>query len=301
MTYMPTLGSSMNDEQKAALEAVKQGKNIFLTGAGGTGKSYTIKAIVEWAREAGRLTAVTAMTGCAALLLSDEGLQARTLHSWASIGLGEETPEELASKIMKRSKAKINWQETQLLIIDEISMMPPDLLEKLNFIAMRVRRNSKSFGNIQLVLAGDFCQLPPVNAAFAFETPVWNSLVQETHTLTQIVRQSDPVFQRILTEARLGALTPESIKILETRKDLDWSALEIKPTLIYSRNADVNRINRANMDALEGEVKTFKAQNAFEAHGFVVSHACWRCASNVVLTSVYVRVLAQYEATSTIP
>jgi ATP-dependent DNA helicase PIF1 len=257
---MYTLITAMNDEQKAALEAVKQGKNIFLTGAGGTGKSYTIKAIVDWAREAGRLTAVTAMTGCAALLLSDMGLQARTLHSWASIGLGEESPEELTSKIMKRSKARISWQETHLLIIDEVSMMSPDLLEKLHFISLRVRKGKP----LQFVLAGDFCQLPPVNAAFAFETPVWASLVQETHTLTQIVRQSDPVFQRILTEARLGTLTPDSIKILETRRDLDWSALEIKPTLIYSRNADVNRINRANMDALEGEVKTFKAQNAFK-------------------------------------
>jgi ATP-dependent exoDNAse (exonuclease V) alpha subunit len=256
----------MNDEQKGALDAVKRGKNIFLTGAGGTGKSYTIKIIVDWARESGIVTAVTAMTGCAALLLSDEGLQARTLHSWASIGLGEESSEELASKIMKRSKAKIAWQETQLLIIDEVSMMSPELLEKLNFIALRVRKNP-----IQLVLAGDFCQLPPINAAFAFETPVWTTLVQETHTLTQIVRQSDPVFQQILTEARLGALTPESIKILESRRDLDWSSLEIKPTLIYSRNADVNRINRANMDAIEGDVKTFKTQNAFKGSAHKVS------------------------------
>jgi len=240
-----------------ALEAVKQGKNIFLTGAGGTGKSYTIKTIVDWARDAGIVVAVTAMTGCAALLI-----QARTLHSWASIGLGEESPSILASKILKNKnpKARIDWQETKILIIDEISMMSPELLEKLNLVAQRLR-GPKRFGSIQLVLVGDFCQLPPVNSAFAFESSIWSTLIDETHTLTQIVRQSDPMFQQILTEARLGSLTPESIKILESRR-LDWSALEIKPTLIYSRNSDVDKINKANMDTLNGESRVFEAVNA---------------------------------------
>lgn len=255
----------LNPEQEAAWVAVKTGKNIFLTGAGGTGKSHTIQAIVAWAKSTGTRIDVTAMTGCAALLL---GLKAKTLHSWAGIGLGRESPASLAESIKRSRKTQRRWQDCQLLIIDEISMMMPELLEKLDFIARRVRRReTERFGGIQLVLAGDFCQLPPVqkettgssSPLFAFESPAWTTLIDETHNLVKIERQPDPIFQTILTEARMGRLSEASIAILQARKGLPWSGNEIRPTLIFSRNSDVNTINEVNMKALEGEVVTFKA------------------------------------------
>ena len=256
----------MNNEQTAALKAVQAGRNIFLTGAGGTGKSFTINQIVCWAKEAGILSAVTAMTGCAALLLSQA--KATTLHSWAGIGLGRESPEILAAAILKKAKARRGWQDTRLLIIDEVSMMTPDLLEKLDSIARRVRKKPDTrFGGLQIILVGDFCQLPPVGPSqFAFESPIWGTLIDETHNLIQIERQPDPVFQRVLTEARIGELSPASIAILRGRVGLDWKNTPdgIQPTLIYSRNADVDRINKINMDALEGDVKTFCAQTVYK-------------------------------------
>ena len=260
--------TSLNTEQATALEAIKAGRNIFLTGAGGTGKTHTIKAIVTWARSIEKRVDVTAMTGCAALLL---GLKAKTLHSWAGIGLGRESPASLAESIKRSRRTLRRWLDCQILIIDEISMMMPELLEKLDFIARRVRRKeSERFGGLQLILAGDFCQLPPVTKEskdnedkekplFAFQSAIWATLLDETHHLTKIERQPDPVFQAILTEARMGHLSPASIDILNGRKGLPWKTDEIRPTLIFSRNSDVSTINAVNMDALDGEEAVFKA------------------------------------------
>jgi len=261
------MATELNERQQAALDAVIAGRNIFLTGAGGTGKSHTIRAIQSWALNKGIRVAVTAMTGCAALLLNadDKGpKRAKTLHSWAGVGLGREAPHELAAIIEKNRRAKSRWVMTQLLIVDEISMMMADFLEKLDFVARRIRRKpDQRFGGLQLVFAGDFCQLPPVSKDtihYVFESPVWSSLLDESHYLTQIVRQTDPVFQRILTEARMGSLTPESLAILESRKGLGWQENEIRPTLLFTRNAEVDSINRKNMEALDGERRTYEAK-----------------------------------------
>jgi ATP-dependent DNA helicase PIF1 len=263
-----TAAPILNAEQAAALRTVQAGRNIFLTGAGGTGKTHTIRAITAWATAAGLRYAVTALTGCAALLLN---CGAKTLHSWAGIGLARESPAELAAAVLKNKRAARRWIDTQLLVVDEISMAAPELLEKLDCVARRVRkRPHHPFGGLQLVLAGDFCQLPPVardisgsditTPRFAFQLPLWPTLIHETHYLQQIQRQTDPIFQRILTEARLGALSAESIATLETRMGLPWQENEIRPTLLFNRNAEVDEVNRRNMEVLDGERLTFEAQ-----------------------------------------
>lgn len=247
---------TLNEEQTTALNAVKAKKNLFLTGAGGVGKSHLIREIQGWAEETRVSVAVTAMTGCAAVLLPD----AKTIHSWAGIGLGREPANELAEIVAKNRRLARRWTSTDILIVDEVSMMTPDLLEKLDYIARRVRKEPKRFGGLQLILVGDFCQLPPVATNhFLFESPIWPTLVDETHNLTQIVRQKDPVFQQILTEARMGTLSDASIAILRGRMNLDWQENEIRPTLLYARNADVDRINRKNMEALTGERRIYTA------------------------------------------
>jgi ATP-dependent DNA helicase PIF1 len=262
------MSSALNTEQSAAFAAVKAGKNIFLTGAGGTGKTHTIRVITEWAAATGLQCAVTALTGCAALLLSTAHVKAKTLHSWAGIGLATEAPHVLVEAIRRNKAALRRWRDVHLLIIDEVSMMTPELLEKIDIVARHVRKRTDSpFGGVQLILAGDFCQLPPVTRGisdesttrFAFESPVWATLIEETHELTQIVRQSDPVFQQILNEARLGDLSEESIRILKTRKGLPWQTEEIRPTLLYTLNAKIAEINAQNMGALTGERATFAA------------------------------------------
>lgn len=144
-------------------------------------------------------------------------------------------------------------------------MMTCDLLEKLDYVARRVRRCSGTrFGGLQLVFAGDFCQLPPVSRdvsgatpQFIFEAPLWATLMDSTVNLTILCRQTEPVFQRVLTEARVGALTPESIRVLEARTNLPWQENEIRPTLLFTRNAEVATINKRNMDTLDGERRCY--------------------------------------------
>lgn len=262
--------TALNPDQAAALRAIQAGRNIFLTGAGGTGKSHTIRAITEWALRAGIRYSVTALTGCAALLL-DCG--AKTLHSWAGVGLAKDSPATLVDAIKRNRRASRRWTDTQLLIVDEVSMMSPEFLEKLDCVARRIRkRPEERFGGLQLVLAGDFCQLPPVSRdtsggsttstspRFIFEMPLWSQLIDETIYLRHIIRQTDPVFQQILNEARLGALTPASTGVLEKRLGLPWQENEIRPTLLFTRNAEVDEVNRRNMEALTTERHTYEAQ-----------------------------------------
>lgn len=274
LTTAPSI-APLNAEQAAALHAVQHGRNIFLTGAGGTGKSHTIRAITEWAQRAGIRYAVTALTGCAALLLN---CKAKTLHSWAGVGLAKDSPATLVDAIKKNRRAARRWTDTQLLIVDEVSMMNPEFLEKLDCVARRIRcRPEQRFGGLQLVFAGDFCQLPPVTKdlsggiappattaaappRFIFETTLWCTLIDETIYLRTIVRQSDPIFQQILNEARLGELTPTSIGMLEKRLDLPWQEHEIRPTLLFTRNAEVDAVNKRNMEVLTTERHTYEAQ-----------------------------------------
>jgi ATP-dependent DNA helicase PIF1 len=263
----------LSKEQTKAFDAVKEGKSIFLTGPGGTGKSFLLRLLYEKIPElTGRRVAVTALTGCAAVLLGDF---ATTLHSWAGIGLGTEPATVLASvikkmklKVAKKDKTpKNNWMETDILIIDEVSMLTPELLEKLNIIGQLVRKSDKLMGGLQVVFVGDFYQLPPVQkeqeTGFVFESPLWKELVSEVVHLTKIQRQDDPVFQTILTEARQGTLSEKSLKILESRTNQPWRDLEIRPTLLFTKRAEVDMINKSNLAALEGQRHIYKVKTTF--------------------------------------
>ncbi len=272
----PAPAIRLNVEQIAALQAVRDRKNIFISGPGGTGKSFLIRYMKENA-PSGIKIAVTALTGCAAILL-DCG--AKTLHSWAGIGLGRESVEEIVQKIQKRRKYNPihykNWTTTDVLVIDEISMMPADLFEKLNRIGQVLRKNaSKPFGGLQIVALGDFFQLPPIvrdlsggDAAAAphltFNAPTWAETFQTTIQLQEIMRQTDPVFQELLNSFRSGDVRDDHIALLRSRMNLNWDGLEIKPTLIFPRRAEVDRINAANLAALEGESHVYTAKTEFK-------------------------------------
>ena len=259
----PDSSSQLNTQQRAAFDAVVGGKSIFITGPGGTGKSFLLQSLHSHFKFATKkLLAITAMTGCAAVLI---GPFAKTLHSWAGIGLGRGEIEAIANTVAADRRKGPRWRKTDCLVIDEVSMMTPALLELLDAVGRKARKcPDKPFGGLQIVFVGDFYQLPPVSrespSAFAFHSPLWGQVVEETHFLTDIVRQKDPVFQRILNEARVGELSTESYDILESRKTMDWKRQEIKPTLLFTKNTDVSAINDAQMRKLIGEEHTFKAK-----------------------------------------
>jgi len=245
---------SLSTEQKEAYDAVMRGESIFLTGPGGTGKSHLIGLIAQSVPS----LAITAMTGCAAVLL---GHGAKTFHSWAGIGLGKDTAEFIAKKM--KSQAKKRWKDTSTLVLDEVSMLTPELLEMIDKLAKIIRQSSKPMGGIQVIFVGDFLQLPPVmkgGVKFAFESPVWWEIIKGTIQLKRIFRQKDPVFQTILDEARVGELSPTSLATLKTRCDLSWDHEPIQPTLLFSRNVQVDSINKANIENLEGETHVYKAR-----------------------------------------
>lgn len=266
---------SLTEEQQSVFAHLLQGHNVFLTGGGGVGKSYLISVLeAEFPGRKHQLDSsariprvqLCALTGCAALLL---GHKAKTLHSWAGIGLGKGTVGELCLKIRRNTKAMRHWLLTDLLIIDEISMMTAELLDKLNDIGKKLRRSARPFGGMQVLLVGDFYQLPPVNrgpdaTVFAFESAAWSDLQLVPLELTVIQRQKDEVFQRILNEARCGTLSHESCRILREREGRLWKKERIKPTLLFPRRAEVELINETNLKALKGCQYSYSARLSYD-------------------------------------
>jgi ATP-dependent DNA helicase PIF1 len=271
----------LTTEQLTVFSHLLKDENILLTGGGGVGKSFLLSVLFsdypglkktlqtsinpDIVAKLPRIQ-MCALTGCAALLL---GNKAKTLHSWAGIGLGKGTVSELYVKIRRNQKAMRNWLCTDMLIIDEISMMTAELFDKLNELAKKIRGNKKPFGGIQLLLVGDFYQLPPVNKGdgetqFIFEAASWRECIGHIVELTQIQRQKDEVFQRVLKEARIGALSKESCEILSKCMGREWKKNKIRPTLIFPRRAEVEMINDTNLRGLTGRRYTYKARLVYD-------------------------------------
>jgi len=236
----------LTDKQNEAFSAMVNGENIFLTGMGGVGKSATLKMFMK-VYKSERNMGITSTTGISALLFNGT-----TLHSFTGIGLGTASAETLIKKIMVRSYLRKRWEELEVLIIDEVSMLSPELFDKLEYIARAVRRNEMPFGGIQLILSGDFCQLPVVKCPdFCFEAKSWEECVDNTIYLTEIIRQSEKDFQGCLNNVRLGKLDKKTRKLLQSRVGVKLENKHgIKPTELYSTNRNVDVINEREMDKL---------------------------------------------------
>ena len=213
--------STLSHEQEYAFQQFKQGKNIFITGPGGTGKTKLIQHLVEYAKQNNKSVQVCALTGCAALLL---GCNARTIHSWSGIKLAKGSKEQIVEQVLRNKYVKKNWRTVKILIIDEVSMMSKKIFDILEEVARQTRNTSVVFGGIQVVFTGDFFQLPPVptyndqeTADFCFESKKWNIVFpMENHIeLKTIFRQQDPIYIEILSQVRKGELSNENIVTLQ--------------------------------------------------------------------------------------
>ncbi|EOO02136.1 putative dna repair and recombination protein pif1 protein [Phaeoacremonium minimum UCRPA7] len=259
---------SLSNEQTHVKNLVcEMKKSVFFTGPAGTGKSVLMRAIIQdlkkkWARDPERL-AVTASTGLAAC-----NIGGMTLHSFSGIGLGKEDVQTLVKKIRRNPKAKNRWLRAKTLIIDEISMVDGDLFDKLSQIGRIIRNNGRPWGGIQLVITGDFFQLPPVpdgdkkrEVKFAFEAATWNTSIDHTIGLTEVFRQKDPVFAQMLNEMRLGQISQDTVKAFQglsrpLRFDDDLEVTELFPT----RN-EVENSNEKRLKALPGKSYRYDAHD----------------------------------------
>lgn len=254
-----------SEEQIIAYNKYTQRDNIFITGPGGTGKTALIKYIQKDASRKGYNIQVCALTGCAAVLLE---CKAKTLHSWAGIGLGNGTIEQIVTKITKNRFLKKNWKDTDILVVDEVSMMSQKLFDLLDAIGKAIRKNNRPFGGIQLIFSGDFYQLPPVGdkddpetTRFCFESQNWSQTFQLNNhiQLTKIFRQADPIYQKILNQIREGKLRRSSNETLlhhvgrEIPKDI-----AIRPTKLFPTRNKVDQINTTEMNKLTSDEHEFK-------------------------------------------
>lgn len=227
----------MNEEQNKVISQVKSGRNVFMTGAAGTGKSYTIGAIIQWAKPKMNI-AITSSTGTSAITIGG-----RTIHSFLGIGLAQKDPYQLYLTAQRKYPKTIQKiKDLHILVIDEISMVSAELLDKISEYMQYARRNKNPFGGVQMILCGDLCQLPPVSGDFCFNASVWKGADFLCVELKKQMRQSsDDAFAKILNELRFGMCTDETFKILKACRRPNFG--EIQPTILYSRNIDVDSIN----------------------------------------------------------
>jgi ATP-dependent DNA helicase PIF1 len=192
-----------------------------------------------------KIIGITSTTGISALLIGGT-----TLHSYLGIGLGNTSTESLIKKISSKRYLSNRWNDLEVLIIDEISMLSPTLFDKLEEIARVIRNNNRPFGGIQLILSGDFCQLPCVKTSdFCFEAQSWNSCIDTIVYLDQNMRQKEAMFQKCLSEIRVGKISEETKTIFNQciNKELT-NAFGIKPTRFYSTKKAVEEINNYELD-----------------------------------------------------
>jgi len=244
--------------QSEAFDLLKMGKNIFLSGAAGAGKTYVLNKYINYLRENNVEVAVTASTGIAAT-----HLQGTTIHSWSGIGIKNCLTDSDLESLMTNKRIVRNYQKNKVLIIDEISMLPAYQLDMVNTVAQHILSNSAPFGGIQVILCGDFFQLPPVASSlverekkFAFEATIWQESKFEVCYLHEQHRQEDDALLAILNDIRSGKAGEHTKVPLRTRYKKEPQGAT-KATKIYSRNINVDAINERELATLPGKEKIF--------------------------------------------
>jgi ATP-dependent exoDNAse (exonuclease V) alpha subunit len=263
----------MNEKQLEAFNVVKNGENLFLSGSAGTGKSFTIKKIVEYLENNNLNYGLTALTGCAASLINGQ-----TLHSFLLLGIDKSLKDiynDLSKKYIPKFKA---LKSLNTLIIDEISMMSNELIELINELFKLIKSNLLPFGGIQVILVGDFHQLPPIRGNYCFTSPIWDELKLHNIILTDLIRQKDDlILQEILEELRIGTI---SDKTFETLKSLNKTKFigDIKPTKLFPVNTNVDKINNREFEKLvkinDGNTTTYKALANYKVDNIESFNVC---------------------------
>ena len=258
-------------KQTLALEIMLSGENVFLTGAAGSGKTFTLNQFIKLAKNSGKKVSVTATTGLAATHLGGN-----TIHAWSGIGIYDYLSKKFFEKFPKMRAEII--KNTDILVIDEISMLHDFRLDMVEEICRTIRQNDKPFGGIQVILCGDFFQLPPINRAggrtggFAIHSNAWKLAEFTICYLEENHRQKNDELSKILNALRADDLRRKHAQSLLDRIDIEpnFESDDFSKNLteLHTTNIDVDKINEQKLAELEGEEFHF-AQTTTGAKNYI--------------------------------
>lgn len=227
---------------------------MFLTGEPGAGKTHTVNQYIRYLRSHNIQPAITASTGIAATHIGGS-----TIHAWAGIGIAESLSTDDIHRIANRETVIKRIKHTPILIIDEVSMLPPYVLAHVNAVCQTVKESPQPFGGMQVVFVGDFFQLPPITqeekTIFAFESSTWEQASPVVCYLSEQHRQEDKPFLNFLTQLRNGTINPAHNIIIERLLNTPPPPEDIPH--LYTHNANVDRFNNKKLAELDGQTHLY--------------------------------------------
>jgi ATP-dependent exoDNAse (exonuclease V) alpha subunit len=237
--------------QSQALKILLSGQNVFLTGSAGTGKTFLLNKFITKLKKQKKNVAITASTGIAATHLGG-----RTVHSWSGMGIERAMTDKMIIKSLRRGDLREKIRSTEILIIDEISMIDSARFNLIDRICKAVKDPFQPFGGIQIVVSGDFFQLPPVDpenlSEPVFDSYSWHDAGMRVCYLKQQFRQDDSEFVKILNKIRRNKAGQAELDLLKTRLYQPVDKFD-KPTKLYTHNCDVDIVNNLELSAIEAE------------------------------------------------
>ncbi|EKE11074.1 MAG: hypothetical protein ACD_15C00140G0002 [uncultured bacterium] len=244
-------------KQKTALDILKLGHNVFLTGPAGSGKTYLLNQYIDYLKEKNIGVAITASTGIAATHMNGQ-----TIHSWSGMGISEALSEEDMTKLTKKHYHRQKFKKAKVLIIDEVSMLHAHQLDLVDSICKKFKDPFLPFGGLQVILCGDFFQLLPVakygrKPEFVIQSDSWEEMNPKICYLEEQHRQEDGQMLRILKDIRSRSCDEKTLKLILSREN---KAIKnsITPTRLFTHNADVDAINNLELRKINEESKIFE-------------------------------------------
>lgn len=245
--------------QSQALDILKMGRNVFITGPAGSGKTYVVNEYIKYLKEHDVPIGITASTGIAATHMGGV-----TIHSWSGMGIKNNMSEYDLAQLTEKAQVVRRIKEAAVLIIDEVSMLHHFRLDTLNTITQYIRKNTEPFGGLQIVLCGDFFQLPPVSkygepdTHFIYRSEAWRDGKFTVCYLKENYRQGNDPIVSVLNEIRSGEVSDESREQLQSRHNLGQWIGESEQTRLYTHNVDVDTINDEELEGVDGIEITYE-------------------------------------------
>ena len=246
-------------KQLEVLEILKMGKNVFLTGPAGSGKTYVLNQYIDFLKSSNIPVGVTASTG-----IASTHLNGTTIHSWSGLGIKDYLSESEIEKLLTKGYLKKKFKYVQVLVIDEISMLHSFQLDAVDRICRAFKQSSAPFGGLQVVLCGDFFQLPPISkgdteSSFAYKADIWGIMDLQICYLSEQYRQSlENDLLSVLNDIRQNEISEKTQELLKKRQKAKQT--KIIPTKLYTHNREVDQLNMKELDKIESFPQIYQMQ-----------------------------------------